>query len=177
MQLTENEFFFCLNCHVTAELDKHGRCATCGSDAVTYPGTYQLFVRRLEAAPLSGHSGARPSSFTPNEALDRHPHSTLLTAGISNEPRDISFDSFEYPQWNRLSSLVLSLPTRQELGDYSLAPASRLQPEPGRSGWAASRPSSKFRDARLGRAQPENQEIRALHNSRFRMEEDSDDED
>jgi hypothetical protein len=34
--------FFCLSCRLTAELDIHGRCATCGSDAVTHPLRYRL---------------------------------------------------------------------------------------------------------------------------------------
>ena len=34
--------FFCLSCSLTGELDLHGRCATCGSDAVTHPLRYQL---------------------------------------------------------------------------------------------------------------------------------------
>ena len=39
--------FFCLSCRLTDELDLHGRCATCGSDAVTYPLRYRLSL--LEA--------------------------------------------------------------------------------------------------------------------------------
>lgn len=34
--------FFCLSCRLTGELDQHGRCATCGSDAVTHPLRYRL---------------------------------------------------------------------------------------------------------------------------------------
>ena len=34
--------FFCLSCRLTGELDLHGRCATCGSEAVTHPHRYQL---------------------------------------------------------------------------------------------------------------------------------------
>ena len=34
--------FFCLSCRWTGELDLHGRCATCGSDAVTHPLRYRL---------------------------------------------------------------------------------------------------------------------------------------
>jgi len=34
--------FFCLNCRLTGELDLHGRCATCGSEAVTHPLRYGL---------------------------------------------------------------------------------------------------------------------------------------
>ena len=34
--------FFCLSCRLTGELDLHGRCAACGSDAVTHPLRYQL---------------------------------------------------------------------------------------------------------------------------------------
>lgn len=34
--------FFCLSCRLTGELDVHGRCATCGSDAVTHPLRYRL---------------------------------------------------------------------------------------------------------------------------------------
>jgi len=39
--------FFCLSCRLTGGLDLHGRCATCGSDAVTHPLRYQLHL--LEA--------------------------------------------------------------------------------------------------------------------------------
>jgi len=39
--------FFCLSCRLTGELDLHGRCATCGSDAVTHPLRYRLSL--LEA--------------------------------------------------------------------------------------------------------------------------------
>ena len=57
------EFFFCLNCRVTAELDQHGRCGTCGSDAVTYPGTYRLWMPQLEAGYMSEKSPATRSVF------------------------------------------------------------------------------------------------------------------
>jgi hypothetical protein len=36
--------FFCVSCSLTAELDVHGRCATCGSDAVTHPLRYRLIL-------------------------------------------------------------------------------------------------------------------------------------
>jgi hypothetical protein len=36
--------FFCLSCRLTAELDIHGRCATCSSDAVTHPLRYRLIL-------------------------------------------------------------------------------------------------------------------------------------
>jgi hypothetical protein len=36
--------FFCVSCNLTAELDPHGRCATCGSDAVTHPLRYRLIL-------------------------------------------------------------------------------------------------------------------------------------
>jgi len=36
--------FFCLSCCLTAELNMHGRCATCGSDAVTYPLRYRMVL-------------------------------------------------------------------------------------------------------------------------------------
>ena len=39
--------FFCLSCRLTGELNLHGRCATCGSDAVTHPLRYRL--KLLEA--------------------------------------------------------------------------------------------------------------------------------
>jgi len=39
--VASNEFF-CLSCRLTGELDLHGRCATCGSEAVTHPLRYRL---------------------------------------------------------------------------------------------------------------------------------------
>jgi len=39
--IATNEFF-CLSCRLTGELDQHGRCATCGSEAVTHPFRYRL---------------------------------------------------------------------------------------------------------------------------------------
>ena len=52
--------FFCLSCRVTGELDLHGRCATCGSDAVTHPLRYRLIFSaaddcriREKKAPVS----------------------------------------------------------------------------------------------------------------------------
>jgi len=36
--------FFCVSCRLTAGLDIHGRCATCGSDAVTHPLRYRLIL-------------------------------------------------------------------------------------------------------------------------------------
>jgi len=36
--------FFCVSCRLTAGLDMHGRCATCGSDAVTHPLRYRLIL-------------------------------------------------------------------------------------------------------------------------------------
>jgi hypothetical protein len=50
--IRRSDFFCCLNCGMTAELDTHGRCATCGSNAVTYPGTYPLGMRQSEAGDL-----------------------------------------------------------------------------------------------------------------------------
>jgi hypothetical protein len=40
----ETNEFFCVNCRLTAGLDIHGRCATCGSDAVTHPLRYRLIL-------------------------------------------------------------------------------------------------------------------------------------
>src|SRR5260370_17157581 len=79
-----NEFFFCLNCRITAELDKHGRCATCGSDAVAYPGTYKLWIRESEAGYLSEKSAPQPSNYGNSEERDRFPESALLTAATSH---------------------------------------------------------------------------------------------
>lgn len=31
------EKFFCLDCKLTGELDVHGRCGCCGSNAVVFP--------------------------------------------------------------------------------------------------------------------------------------------
>ncbi len=78
-----NEFFFCMNCHVIAELDKHGRCGTCGSDAVTYPGIYQLWMPQLEADCMSEKSPARLLSSRHNDELDRDLQSIPLAAGMS----------------------------------------------------------------------------------------------
>jgi hypothetical protein len=36
--------FFCMSCRLTARLDIHGRCPTCGSDAVTHPLRYRLIL-------------------------------------------------------------------------------------------------------------------------------------
>jgi hypothetical protein len=36
--------FFCVSCRLAAGLDIHGRCATCGSDAVTHPLRYRLIL-------------------------------------------------------------------------------------------------------------------------------------
>jgi len=50
--------FFCVSCRLTAGLDIHGRCATCGSDAVTHPLRYRLILSaaddciREKKAPL-----------------------------------------------------------------------------------------------------------------------------
>jgi hypothetical protein len=77
-----NEFFFCLNCRITAELDKHGRCATCGSDAVAYPGSYKLRIRESDAY-LSEKNAPQPANDGSSEELDRFPESALVTAGIS----------------------------------------------------------------------------------------------
>jgi len=40
--------FFCVSCRLTAGLDIHGRCATCGSDAVTHPLRYRLIISAPE---------------------------------------------------------------------------------------------------------------------------------
>lgn len=32
-----SEEFFCLDCSIVGELDRHGRCGTCGSNAVAFP--------------------------------------------------------------------------------------------------------------------------------------------
>jgi hypothetical protein len=40
--------FFCLSCCLTAELNMHGRCATCGSDAVTYPLRYRMVLSTVD---------------------------------------------------------------------------------------------------------------------------------
>jgi len=55
--------FFCLSCRLTGELDLHGRCATCGSDAVTHPLRYQLNLLeadeciREKKAPFAANMG------------------------------------------------------------------------------------------------------------------------
>lgn len=35
---------YCLNCNTTDDLDKHGRCSHCGSDAVCLPESMKPFV-------------------------------------------------------------------------------------------------------------------------------------
>jgi hypothetical protein len=40
--------FFCVSCRLTAGLDIHGRCATCGSDAVTHPLRYRLILSAVD---------------------------------------------------------------------------------------------------------------------------------
>jgi len=44
--------FFCLNCRLTGQLDLHGRCATCGSDAVTHPLRYQLHFLEADGSGM-----------------------------------------------------------------------------------------------------------------------------
>jgi hypothetical protein len=34
--------WFCVNCETLCELDVHGRCAACGSEAVTFPEAIKL---------------------------------------------------------------------------------------------------------------------------------------
>ena len=41
--------WYCLNCEHTTELDKHGRCFRCNSNAVTEPSDRQpWWVRKLQ---------------------------------------------------------------------------------------------------------------------------------
>ena len=49
--------FFCLSCRLTAGLDIHGRCATCGSDAVTHPLRYRLFISAADDSGVREKKG------------------------------------------------------------------------------------------------------------------------
>jgi len=46
--------FFCVSCGLTAGLDIHGRCATCGSDAVTHPLRYRLILSAADDCCIGG---------------------------------------------------------------------------------------------------------------------------
>jgi hypothetical protein len=69
--------FFCLSCRLTAGLDIHGRCATCGSDAVTHPLRYRLFLSAADDCGIREKKGPLELSLETSEESyhDAYQHS------------------------------------------------------------------------------------------------------
>jgi len=77
--------FFCLNCRLTGELDLHGRCATCGSDAVTHPLPYQLQFLEADGSGMREKKIPLALNLEGNEDGNSGPLFPGRVAGILND--------------------------------------------------------------------------------------------
>src|SRR5579859_6150100 len=64
---SQPDAFFCLSCRVTGELDLHGRCATCGSDAVTHPLRYWLSFSEADDCCIRERTAPRAANLEDGE--------------------------------------------------------------------------------------------------------------
>ncbi len=66
--------WWCVSCLTQIQLDNHGRCSNCGSDAVDRieHGAFEMNVTRTQSAPLSGLYAETPRMATLTRGGETH---------------------------------------------------------------------------------------------------------